>query len=103
MKVMKKYAIIRLSGNQYKVSEGDEILVNKLNGKPQAEVLMVVNGEKVKVGKPVLKDEDIKLEVIRDVEKGEKIHVQTYRAKSRYRRKIGFRALHTRLQVRKIA
>ena len=41
-------------------------------------------------------------EIIKDVEKGTKLHVQIYRAKSRYRRKIGFRPLHTRLLVQKI-
>ena len=30
---MKKYAVLRIKGSQYKVSEGEEILVDKLNGK----------------------------------------------------------------------
>ena len=94
--------IVEQGGFQYKVSEGDEILVDKLNGKPQAEVLMVVDGEKVSVGKPILKGAKVNFKVIKDVEKGTKLHVQTYRAKSRYRRKIGFRPLHTRLLVQKI-
>ncbi len=39
-----KYAVIRLQGNQYKVSEGEEILVDYLGGKkPAPEVLLFVD------------------------------------------------------------
>jgi large subunit ribosomal protein L21 len=100
---MKKYTIIRILGNQYKASEGDEILVNKLTEKPSAEVLLVCDGEKISVGKPILKSAKVTLKVVKEEEKGKKLHVSTYKSKSRYRRKIGFRPSYTRLQVQKIA
>lgn len=100
---MKKFAVIRILGNQYKVSEGEEILVNKLNVSPSAEVLLVSDADKTSVGDPIVKGASVKLKVITDVEKGEKLYVSTYKAKSRSRRRIGFRPSYTRLLVEKIA
>lgn len=98
-----KYAIIEIKGQQYKVSEGDEILVGKLGKeKSEAEVLLVKSDKTVKVGKPTVKGAKVALKVIKDEEKGKKLHVQTFKAKSRYRRKIGFRPVFTRLKVTKI-
>lgn len=99
-----KYAVIRLKGNQYRVSEKDEILVDKLDVKKlEPEVLLVVDDGKVSIGKPALKKAKVKLKVIKEEEKGEKITVETFKAKSRYRRKIGFRPTFTRLLVEKIS
>ncbi len=102
---MAKYAIIKLKGQQFKVSEGDEILVGKLGEKekPEAEVLLVKSDKTVKVGKPTVKGAVVKFKVLEKEEKGEKLHVETFKAKSRYRRKIGFRPIHTRLQVTSIS
>ncbi len=97
-----KYAVIRLQGHQYKVSEGDEFVVDKLEGKPEAEILLTVNDDKVAVGTPTVAKASITLSVKND-EKGEKIHVRKFKAKSRYRKHIGFRSQLTRLQVEKIS
>lgn len=100
---MAKYAVIRLGGGQYKVSEGEEILVDRLKDeKPVAEVLLVVKDGDVKVGKPIVKGARVSLKVVQKEEKGRKLYVQKYKAKSRYRRKYGFRQVYTRLLVEKI-
>lgn len=96
------YAVIRLQGQQFKVSEGDEILVNHLTGKPEAEVLLVSKGGKVQVGTPTVDKAAVKLEVVQETEKGEKLHVRKYRSKSRYRKTIGFRPTYSRLLVKSI-
>jgi large subunit ribosomal protein L21 len=97
-----KYVILRISGHQYKVSEGQEILVDKLKGgKLVPEVLLFTDGEEVLVGKPVLNEVKVNLKVLGE-EKGEKIDVRKYKAKSRYRKHIGFRPQYTRLLVEKI-
>ena len=101
---MKKYAVIKLKGTQYKVSEGDEILVDKISDKkPIADVLMMVSGTKIELGNPIVKGAKVGLEVVNDEEKGEKLYVQKYKAKSRYRKKIGFRPVYTRLKIGKIS
>lgn len=100
---MATYAVIRLKGHQYKVEEGQELLVDKLHEKekPEAEVLLVKD-KKTKVGTPTVKGADVKLKVVDKEVKGEKLHVETFKAKSRYRRKVGFRPRFTRLKVEKI-
>lgn len=100
---MSKYAVIALQGHQYKVSEKDEILVDKLSEKaPVAEVLLVVNEDKVSIGKPTVKGAKVSLKVVEVEVKGEKLHIRKYKAKSRYRKKIGFRPKYTKLLVQKI-
>lgn len=112
---MDKFAVIRIAGKQYRITEGEEILVDKMNDlKVEPEVLLFVDGDptspdglrgagKVLIGKPVLKDVKVKVKVLVEVEKGEKIEIFKYKAKSRERRHVGFRAQHTRLLVEKIS
>ena len=99
-----KYAVIEIKGSQYRVAPGDEILVDKLGTKkPNAPVLLLVDSDKVKIGKPYLKDVKLKLEVMKDEVKGKKISVMKYKAKSRYRRKIGFRPKFSRIKITSIS
>ena len=113
---MAKYAVVRIGGKQYKVEEGREILVDKLTDpkKINVETLLVVDGDptspsglrgarKVQVGKPVLKDAKVTVKVVTDIEKGEKVEIYKFKAKSRYKRHTGFRPQYTRLLVEKIA
>lgn len=98
------YAVIRIKGAQYKVSEKDEILVDKVGEKEEVtpEVLLVVNEKGAKVGDPIVKGAKVSLKKLGD-EMGEKIHVIKYKSKSRYRRKIGSRPKLTRYQVASIS
>ena len=98
-----KFAVIRLNKNQYQVKEGDEIIVDRLKEeKPTAEVLMASDGDKVLVGMPLLDKVKIDLKVTTPEQKGDKMHVYKFKAKSRYRRKIGFRPLQSVVKIEKI-
>jgi large subunit ribosomal protein L21 len=101
---MAKYAVLRIGGKQYKAVEGKEILVDKLVDpkKFDVETLLIVDGEKVKVGKPVIKEAKIKVKVVTELEKGEKIEIYKFKAKSRYKRHTGFRPQYTRLLIESI-
>ena len=101
---MAKYAVIAIKGTQYKVSEGEEILVGKLGEKkPDPRVLLLVDDGKVTVGKPEVKNVKVTLKILAKEEKGKKLTIQKFKAKSRYRRKYGFRPVYTRLLVEKIS
>jgi large subunit ribosomal protein L21 len=101
---MAKYAVVALGGRQYKVTEGEEILVDLTSDpKIESKTLLLVEEGKVTIGKPVVKGSLITFKRISEMEKGEKIEVLKYRAKSRYRRKMGFRPKVTRLKVEKIS
>lgn len=101
-----RYAVIRTGGKQYRVAEGDEIEVDKLEvekGKPFTfdEVLLLVDEDKAKVGQPLVKGVKVKAKIVDQV-KGKKIRVATYKAKARYRRVKGFRPLLTKVKIEKI-
>ncbi len=97
-----KYAVVRFDDKQYKLEEGREIVLDKQDSELKPEVLMVVNEGKVKLGTPVVKGAKLTLKRLGE-EKGDKLYVKKYKAKSRYRKKIGFRPQHTRILVEKIA
>lgn len=100
---MAKYVVLKINGKQYKAEEGQEILVDKiLAEKPVAEVLLLVDGEKVEIGKPTLNNSKLKIKVLEKQVKGEKIRVLKYKAKSRYRKRTGFRPVYTKLLLEKI-
>ena len=100
-----KFAVIRIQGKQFKVSEGEEILVPVLSDtkKVEAEVLLFAEGEKVEVGTPVLEKAKVTFKVISELEKGDKVRIFKYKAKSRQRKTLGFRSKYTRLLVEKIS
>lgn len=100
---MVKYAVIKLLGHQYKVSEGETLLIDHLlDKKTEAQVLLVVDGEKVKVGKPIVEKAKVAFKILGD-EKGIKMDIYKYKAKSRYRKHIGFRPLYTKIEIGKIS
>ena len=98
-----KYAVIAISGTQYKVEENQTITVDKFDPtiKSTDQVLLVVDDDKVKVGNPTVKGASVDFEVVRDFQ-GEKLRVSTFKAKSRYRKTRGFRAQLTDLKITKI-
>jgi large subunit ribosomal protein L21 len=98
-----KYAIIKTGGKQYRVSEGDEVEIEKIDtpeGKAVifAEVLLLVDDKKIKIGQPQVKGARVKAKVLSHF-KGQKIRVATYKAKSRYRRVKGHRQQLTRVKI----
>ncbi len=103
---MKDYAVISISGSQHLVAVGEKIVVDRESletGKTLEvnHVLLVRTGESVIVGTPYLEKYPVTLEVLGD-QKGEKIKVFKYKAKSRYRKTRGFRAQQTILLVKSI-
>jgi len=100
-----KYAVVKIGGLQYKVSENDQIETNKVSvpeGKPlDLEALLLVDEGKVKLGLPTLKDLKVKAKVEKQF-LGDKLDIFKFKAKTGYRRKIGFRPQRTLLKIEKI-
>ncbi len=100
-------AVISLAGKQYLVSEGETLKIDKHvdteEGKDMNvnEVLLATVDDKVLLGMPYVKDASVSLKVIK-LGKGEKVTTARFRAKSRYRRKVGHRQPQTVLEVSKI-
>ena len=98
-----KYAVIAISGTQYKVEENQVITVDKFDPtiKSTDQVLLTVNDDKVTVGTPTVKGATVEFESVRDYQ-GEKLRVSTFKAKSRYRKTHGFRAQLSDIKITKI-
>ncbi len=95
-----KYAVIKLAGKQYKVSEGDIFELERQENL-DFEVLMLSDEGKVQIGTPVLKDIKISAAIL-DNKLGDKINVSRYRSKSRYRKNKGHRQPLSVVKIEKI-
>jgi large subunit ribosomal protein L21 len=96
------YAVVEVGGRQYRVSPGDEILVEKLEQQSgsalELPVMLIADDSGVTVGKPYVEGRQIAAQVLRE-EKGEKLNVFYYTPKKRYRKKTGHRQQYTRLKI----
>ncbi|MBI3379998.1 50S ribosomal protein L21 [Candidatus Gottesmanbacteria bacterium] len=102
-----QYAIFASGGKQYKVSVGEEVLVDKLDAekdKPYTfeKVLLVRDNDDVMLGNPYLANVLVLGKVL-DAVKGKKIHIYKYKAKVHYRRKMGFRPLYSKVKIESIS
>lgn len=100
------YAIIQTGGKQYRVAEGDVLVIEKLEAEEGAtvefdQVLTVVKEGEVQVGKPVIAGAKVTAKVEAQG-KGKKILVFKYKAKSNYRRRQGHRQPFTKVVIEKI-
>jgi large subunit ribosomal protein L21 len=101
------YAVVKTGGREYRVSKGDLIRVEKLEGKvgdqvELKEVLMVSKEGEVQVGTPRLADVVIKGEIVQE-NKGEKVLTYKMKKRKNYRRFKGHRQTYTYLKVNDIA
>ena len=97
------YAVIKVGGKQYRVSEGDEIFVEKINANALDEVtfdqVLMIDS---KVGSPYLAGATVEGQVIKNG-KGKKIRIFMYKNKSKSnRKKQGHRQPYTKVKITKI-
>ena len=100
------YAVIETGGKQYKVSEGDVIFIEKLEAAEGDavifdKVLVVADGENVKVGAPAVEGATVTAKVEKQG-KAKKIYVFKMKRKKNYRRKKGHRQPFTKVTIEKI-
>lgn len=98
-----KYAIIKLQGKQFRVEEGMDLTVDRMPQDEKAaivlsEVLIVVDDDNVQIGTPLVTSAKVKITVLKH-EKGAKIRVATYKAKSKQRKVHGHRQAETVLHI----
>jgi len=97
------YAVIQAGGKQYKVTPGEELQVEKLDGKAGDEVyfdtvLLVSKDGEVTVGRPVLENTRVVAKITRQG-RGPKIVVFKYKRRKRYRKKQGHRQDLTAVKI----
>lgn len=98
----KMYAIIRTGGKQYRVSEGDTLRVEKVEGDVGASIefadVLMVGGEKVSIGKPLVSGAKVSAEITAQ-DRSKRIIVFKMKRRKNYRRKRGHRQPYTELKI----
>lgn len=97
------YAVIKTGGKQYRVAQGDRLRVEKLAGNvgdtvSLPEVLLVGQGDGVKVGAPLVSGAKVEAKIIAQ-DRGKKIIIFKFRRRKNYRRKTGHRQPFTALEI----
>ncbi len=101
---MNDLAVIQTGGKQYVVKKDDIIDIELIEGFKKDDsiefddVLLTKKGDTVNVGKPFVKNAKVKGSVIEQI-KGDKIRILRFKAKSRYRRRIGHRQNYLKVKI----
>lgn len=100
-----KKAVIKVSGKQYIVAEGETLWVDLLpEGTKELELdaLLTIDGDKTAVGQPVVKGVKVKAVVDLEMQKGDKLRVIRYKAKKRVHKEIGHRQKYSQITIKSI-
>ena len=88
------YAILRTGGKQYKVSPGDVIRIEQVDGESGSTIefnhIFAVRKEGLTVGTPLVENAKVKGTILRSA-RAPKVRVLKYKRKKQYRRTIGHR------------
>jgi large subunit ribosomal protein L21 len=101
-----KKAVIATGGKQYLVTEGETLEVELLNtdGKSVTfEPLLVIDGENVSVGTPVVEKAKVTAEVLEQEVKADKVTAIRFEAKKRVHKVHGHRQRHSVIKISKIS
>lgn len=97
------YAVIESGGKQHRVTEGEILQLEKLDAAAGDKVkfdkiLMVGEGESVKIGTPYVEGGQVEAEVLKQG-RGEKVNIIKFNRRKNYRRKQGHRQQFTEVKI----
>jgi large subunit ribosomal protein L21 len=97
------YAVIMTGGKQYRVNQGDKLRVEKLDAAEGEsvnldQVLMVVDGDDVKIGTPLLDGGRVTAEV-KTHGRGDKVDIIKFRRRKHHMKRQGHRQAYTELEI----
>ena len=102
------FAILETGGKQYRVEQGDVLDIELLDdsrisktGEINFDTVMLINGDKLNIGTPYVKNGIIKAKVIEKF-RGKKTIVFKKKAKKQYKRKAGHRQDLLKIKIEKI-
>jgi len=101
------HAIFETGGKQYRVKEGDEVFIEKLDAEEDTKVkfdkvLAILNENDPKIGSPYVKGATVTAKVLKSG-KAKKIIVFKMKRRKGYQRKQGHRQPYTKVLIEKIA
>ncbi len=97
------YAVIKTGGKQYRVSAGETLKIESVAGDVGSavvldKVLMVGNGDKVTVGKPLLAGASVKATIVSHG-RGEKVKIFKMKRRKHYQKHQGHRQNYTEIRI----
>lgn len=97
------YAVIKTGGKQYRVAQGDVLRVEKLPVEAGStveidQVLMVANGDDIKIGAPLVSGGKVTA-TVNGHGRGDKIKIIKFRRRKHHRKQMGHRQDYTELQI----
>jgi large subunit ribosomal protein L21 len=100
------YAVIQAGGHQYRVSKGESLVIDRMQGNPGdkiklEKVLLVGDDGKVKVGKPYVAGATVELE-IKEQTRSDKVVIFKYRRRKNYKVMRGHRQPLTVVEIKGI-
>lgn len=100
------YAVIKTGGKQYRVATGEKLKVESLEADIGAElsltdVLMVGEGDAVKIGTPLVSGATVKATVVSHG-RGEKVKIFKLRRRKHYKKQQGHRQNYTEIEIKTI-
>ncbi|CAN5218321.1 MAG: 50S ribosomal protein L21 [Actinomycetota bacterium] len=95
------FAVVKSGGKQYRVEEGQELVVDRLDGEVGDTVELPV-GFSVDEGGFDLGEKNARVEILEHL-RGDKIYVYKYKPKKDYRKKTGHRQELTRVRVLEVS
>lgn len=100
------YAVIATGGKQYRVAQGDVIQIEKLDAEEGASidfdnVLMVGEGEDVKIGAPFVEGSKV-VATVKSQMRGEKIEIMKFRRRKHHQKRTGHRQYLTQIEINEI-
>ena len=95
-------AVVKIGGKQFIVAEKETLMVDLLpegTKELNLDALLVIDGDKTRVGKPTVKDVVVKAKVTEDLVKGDKVRVIRYKAKKRVHKETGHRQKYSKIEI----
>lgn len=97
------YAVIKSGGKQHRVIEGERLKVELLAVEPGQiitfdDVLMVVNGDNIQIGTPIVAGATVTAEVL-EHGRHDKVRIVKFRRRKHYRKQAGHRQYYTELKI----
>ena len=101
------YAVIKTGGKQYRVTKGQTLRVEKLENEVGSdfdlpEVLMVADGENIKVGAPTVDGSKVTATILGHGRE-KKVHILKFRRRKHHMKRQGHRQYYTEIEIKGIS
>ncbi len=97
------YAVIKTGGKQYRVSQGDTLRIETIDANAGDavefdQVLMVGEGEQVKIGTPLVDGGKVTA-MVKAHGRGDKVHIIKFRRRKHHMKRMGHRQNYTEVEI----